>query len=221
MLGAPIDGPVWMFDDNQSEINSTSNPAGRLKKRHLLLAFHRVKQLCASILSCFHVPSGSNLADVATKSTDHNTLWKLIRPILFWKGNIADCGTSEVEVNGMIYRVLSQDTSSISHLIDCGATGDFCGYDPRVPFVADYAPDCGEYQTCNGVQSVADGTWLLVHKNLRVMHTTPPPNGPFPSVGQESIGPFLPDLSGSIPNGHYQGEERPQFNGLSQAFRPS
>jgi hypothetical protein len=28
MLGVPLDGPVWMFDDNQLMINSSSEPSG-------------------------------------------------------------------------------------------------------------------------------------------------------------------------------------------------
>ena len=90
MLGAPIDGPAWVFGDNESEINGTGNPAGRLKKRHLMLAFHRVRQMHATILHSTYIPSGENLADVLTKSTDHNTLWHLIRPVLFWKGDPAE-----------------------------------------------------------------------------------------------------------------------------------
>ena len=128
MLGAPIDGPAWVFGDNKSEIDSTSNPAGRLKKRHLLLAFHRVRQLSASIFTCHHIPSGVNLADVLTKACDHDTLWKLIRPVLFWKGDVSDCGTTTVAANGAYFKVLAP-------------TG--------------YAPGCGEYQACNAVQPVA------------------------------------------------------------------
>ena len=44
----------------------------------------------ATILHSTFIPSGENLADVLTKSTDHNTLWHLIRPVLFWKGDPAE-----------------------------------------------------------------------------------------------------------------------------------
>jgi hypothetical protein len=40
MLGAPLDGPVWLFSDNKSMIESSSEPSGCLAKRHLILSWH-------------------------------------------------------------------------------------------------------------------------------------------------------------------------------------
>jgi hypothetical protein len=42
MLGAPIDGPMWLFGDSKSMIDSAPEPSGRLQKRHLLLSWHRL-----------------------------------------------------------------------------------------------------------------------------------------------------------------------------------
>jgi hypothetical protein len=38
MLGAPLEGPIWMFGDNKSMIKSSAEPSGRLAKRHLILS---------------------------------------------------------------------------------------------------------------------------------------------------------------------------------------
>jgi hypothetical protein len=40
MLGALIDGPMWLFGDNKPMIDSAMEPSGRLQKRHLLLSWH-------------------------------------------------------------------------------------------------------------------------------------------------------------------------------------
>jgi hypothetical protein len=47
MLGAPIDGPMWLFGDNKSMIESASEPLGRLQKHHLLLSWHWLQEKTA------------------------------------------------------------------------------------------------------------------------------------------------------------------------------
>ena len=41
-FGVPLDGPAWMFGDNQSVITSSTIPHSMLGKRHNFLAYHRV-----------------------------------------------------------------------------------------------------------------------------------------------------------------------------------
>jgi hypothetical protein len=56
-LGVPIDGPVWMFGDNQSVINSSTIPHSSLNKRHNALSYHRAREAIASKVMNFpHVP---------------------------------------------------------------------------------------------------------------------------------------------------------------------
>jgi hypothetical protein len=43
LMGIPIDGPAWMFGDNQSVITSSSIPNTNLNKRHNALSYHCVR----------------------------------------------------------------------------------------------------------------------------------------------------------------------------------
>jgi hypothetical protein len=47
-LGVPIDGPAWMFGDNQSVTTASSIPHSSLNKRHNALYYHRVREAIAS-----------------------------------------------------------------------------------------------------------------------------------------------------------------------------
>jgi hypothetical protein len=87
MLGVPLDGPAWMFGDNESVVKSATIPHSSLMKRHNALAYHRVREaIAAKILHFCHIPGNQNPADVLTKFLPWATSWPLIEPILFWKG---------------------------------------------------------------------------------------------------------------------------------------
>jgi hypothetical protein len=86
MLGAPVDGLMWMFRDNKSMIDSASEPAGRLHKRHLILSWHRLREKAAmGIVLYVHIKSQENVADCLTKHLSHGPLWALIKDKLFYR----------------------------------------------------------------------------------------------------------------------------------------
>jgi hypothetical protein len=86
MLGALIDGPMWMFGDNKSMIDSASEPAGRLQKRHLILSWHHLREKAAmGIVVYVHIKSQDNTADCLTKHLSHGPLWALIKDKLFYR----------------------------------------------------------------------------------------------------------------------------------------
>jgi hypothetical protein len=88
MLGAPLDGPIWMFGDNKSMINSAAEPAGRLTKRHLILSWHRLREKAAmGIVYYLHIGSKENIADCLTKHLAHGPMWALIKEHLFYRYN--------------------------------------------------------------------------------------------------------------------------------------
>ena len=58
MMGIPLDGPAWMFGDNQSMITSGTIPYSSLNKRHNALAYHRVREAVASGVMYFMKVSG-------------------------------------------------------------------------------------------------------------------------------------------------------------------
>jgi hypothetical protein len=88
MLGAPLDGPMWMFGDNKSMINSSSEPSGRRAKRHLILSWHRLREKAAmKIVYYLYTPSEENFSDCLTKHLTHAPLWHLIKDLLFHRYN--------------------------------------------------------------------------------------------------------------------------------------
>jgi hypothetical protein len=87
ILGVPIDGPPWMFGDDQSVITSSTILHSSLNKRHNALSYHRVREAIASKLMYFlHLPGVYNPADVLTKALPWITFWPLVQPLQFWKG---------------------------------------------------------------------------------------------------------------------------------------
>ena len=98
MMGIPIDGPAWMFGDNQSVITSSTIPHSKLNKRHNALSYHRVREaIAANILKFMHIDSKFNPSDILTKFMGWNKFWPLVQPMLFWKGEtlkdqtVSDC----------------------------------------------------------------------------------------------------------------------------------
>ncbi len=90
-LGVPIEYRTYMFCDNQSVVTSSTLPHSVLKKRHQLLAYHRVREAIASgILKFFHIAGKENPADVLTKNLSHTVAWPLIKPYLFWAGDMGN-----------------------------------------------------------------------------------------------------------------------------------
>ena len=91
MMGVPLDGPSWMFGDNESVVTSSTIPSSTLNKRVAALAYHRVREAIArKIIHFVHIPGKENPADVLTKYVSHAESWPLVEPMLFWKGDTLD-----------------------------------------------------------------------------------------------------------------------------------
>ena len=88
MLGVPLDGPAWLFGDNQSVVTSSTLPHSPLSKRHNALAYHRVREaISAKTMHFLHLVGIDNPADVLTKFLPWNTARAFIEPLLMWKGD--------------------------------------------------------------------------------------------------------------------------------------
>lgn len=86
-LGVPLDGPTWMFGDNESVVTSSTIPSSLLNKRHNALSYHRVREaVAAGFINFIHIAGTSNIADVLTKFLPRAAFWPLIGHILFAKG---------------------------------------------------------------------------------------------------------------------------------------
>ena len=68
---------------NQTAIDAYS-------KRHHLVSYHRVKEAIAAKYISFHWKDGkSNPADILSKHWEFATVWPMLKPILFWRGETA------------------------------------------------------------------------------------------------------------------------------------
>ena len=71
MFGVPLDGPTNVFGDNQSVINNATIPESPLKKKHVAICYHRVREACAcDIIRIAKEDTKTNLADLLTKNLD-------------------------------------------------------------------------------------------------------------------------------------------------------
>ena len=71
MFGVHIDGPANVFGDNQPVINNTTIPESPLRKKHVAICYHRVREACASgLIRNAKENSRTKLTDILTKSLD-------------------------------------------------------------------------------------------------------------------------------------------------------
>ena len=89
-LGVPIRDKSYMFGDNRSVVTSSTIPNSTISKRHHLASYHRVREAIAAKFFSFHWKDGkSNPADILSKHWEFATVWPLLKPILFWRGETA------------------------------------------------------------------------------------------------------------------------------------
>ena len=89
-LGVPIRDKSYMFGDNRSVVTSSTIPNSTISKRHHLASYHRVREAIAAKFISFHWKDGkSNPADILSKHWEFATVWPLLKPILFWRGETA------------------------------------------------------------------------------------------------------------------------------------
>ena len=89
-LGVPIRDMSYMFGDNRSVVTSSTIPNSTISKRHHLASYHRVREAIAAKLISFHWKDGkSNPADILSKHWEFATVWPMLKPILFWRGETA------------------------------------------------------------------------------------------------------------------------------------
>jgi hypothetical protein len=90
-LGVPIRDVSYMFGDNESVVNSSTQPHSKLHKRHNALSFHRVcKAIASGYVVLTHLPGKFNPADILSKHWGYQTIWPILKPILFFHGDTAD-----------------------------------------------------------------------------------------------------------------------------------
>jgi hypothetical protein len=84
MMGIPIDGPANVFCDNESVVKSSTRPESTLKKKHISICYHKVRESQAGGSTRVAWESGeTNLSDILTKINPGPRLRSLVRRILF------------------------------------------------------------------------------------------------------------------------------------------
>ena len=84
-LGVPIKGNAYLFGNNQSIVMSVTIPHSVLKKWHLALCYHHVREAVSSdILKFVHISSVVNPADILSKHWGYQQIWPVLHPVLFW-----------------------------------------------------------------------------------------------------------------------------------------
>ena len=81
-----------MFGDNESVVNSSTMPAGKLHKRHIALSWHQVREsIAAKTLRFVHIPGAINPADMLSKHWGYSQTWTQLQALLIYV-----CDTSEL-----------------------------------------------------------------------------------------------------------------------------
>ena len=87
-LGVPVRSKSYMFGDNKSVVDSASIPTSTLSKKSTLASYHRVREAIAAGYIQFNWKDGkSNPADILSKHWEFASIWPLLKPLLFWKGD--------------------------------------------------------------------------------------------------------------------------------------
>ena len=81
-----------MIGDNDSAVNSSMTPQGKIHKRHVALSFYRIREaIAAKIISYQFINGKINPTDILSKHWDHHCAWPTLKPLLFWKGDTMEC----------------------------------------------------------------------------------------------------------------------------------
>ncbi len=87
-LSDPIRKKAYMFGDNKSVMDSSTVPHSKLHKQHNALSFHCIwEAITAGIIAFYHIDGTKNPADILSKHCGYRQIWRLLHPLLFWKGD--------------------------------------------------------------------------------------------------------------------------------------
>ena len=68
MMGIPVNGPTYVYGNNQSVLDNTTNPDSTLKKKSQSICYHFVREGCAhGEWRTTYINTHDNKADLLTK----------------------------------------------------------------------------------------------------------------------------------------------------------
>ena len=77
-----------MFGDNEAVITNSTIPHSQLNKRHLALAYHKVREAqAANGIGFYHIEGDKNPADIMSKIWGYQQVYPQLKAILFWQGD--------------------------------------------------------------------------------------------------------------------------------------
>ena len=83
MFEVPINDEARVFCDNESVVKSSTFLESTLKKKHVSIVFHRIREaVAAGKILIYYEASGSNLADLLTKVLPNLKRLPLVQAIL-------------------------------------------------------------------------------------------------------------------------------------------
>ena len=79
-----MEGPTILLGDNNSVVLNVSLPSSTLKKKHNLVAFHRIREaVAAQVITFWYIATALNLADLLTKILGRTKHMGFTKPIMF------------------------------------------------------------------------------------------------------------------------------------------
>ena len=83
MFGIPVDGPAFIYGDNQSVLANTTRPESTIKKKSQSIAYHFLREGCAAdIWRTSYIHTSENVADLMTKPLSGEKRKKFVRMLL-------------------------------------------------------------------------------------------------------------------------------------------
>jgi hypothetical protein len=82
-LGLPVQRPTDLFGDNFGVIQSAELPDGELKKKHIAILYHYVREaIAAKIVNAHWCRYAENFADICTKALGTNIFTELVTELM-------------------------------------------------------------------------------------------------------------------------------------------
>ena len=82
-LGIPVTKPTDLFGDNFGVIQSAEIPEGELKKKHIAISYHYVREaIAAKIVNANWCRSDENFADILTKALGSNIFLDIVNEVM-------------------------------------------------------------------------------------------------------------------------------------------
>ena len=86
-LGVPLRDKSYLFGDNESVVNSTTQPHAKLHKQNNALSFHCVREAITSGHYVFtHIPGKNNPSDILSKHWGYGQVWHMLKTLLMVVG---------------------------------------------------------------------------------------------------------------------------------------